>query len=93
MESKRIYKIRVGEGILRQMVFTNLNICIFVAVAVNLLFLYLVKDSITEIKVMGVSVISTLIVVLLTYKFERQSLINLIPKAYKYYLSKKYDQY
>ena len=91
--SYRYYGIKIGEGILRQIVFTNINICIFLTISINLIFTYLAKDLITEIKVFGVALITTLIVILLTYRFSRQPLISLIPKAFKYYLSKKFDQY
>lgn len=93
MSGNRIYKIKVGEGILRQMIFTNLNICIALTIIANLIFVYLTRELITEVKVFGVALISTSIVIFLTYKFFRQPLISLIPKAFKYYLTKKFDQY
>ncbi|MEI6887160.1 MAG: hypothetical protein WCK31_02885 [bacterium] len=93
MEVSRRYKLKVGEGILRQMVFTNLNICIAISIVINLVFIYFSRELANEIKIFGVAIISTCIVILLTYKFERQSLISLIPRAYKFYTSKKYDQY
>jgi len=84
MEPARVYKIKIRENILRQVIFTNKNLLLGFVIITILLVWKGLGDLPTDIKVITSLSISGLSLLLFSIKIDRQSVLKLIPRILNY---------
>mgnify|MGYP006871745859 CR=1 FL=1 len=89
MEPARVYKIKIRENILRQVIFTNKNLLLGFVIITILLVWKGLGDLPTDIKVLTSLSISGLSLLLFSIKIDRQSVLKLIPRIFNYSKNRK----
>lgn len=89
MNTARVYKVRIRENVLRQMLFTNRNILIVLVAAVCGLIWFLGRMLNTHVKVFLSLGISGVMIVGLMARIDRQPSYEILARAIPYFLRKR----
>ena len=89
MEPARVYKIKIRDNILRQVIFTNKNLLLgFIIITILLVWKGLGSLS-TDIKVLTSLSVSGISILIFSINIDRQSILKLIPRIINYYRNRK----
>jgi hypothetical protein len=93
MEPARVYKIKIRENILRQIIFTDRNLFLCLIIIVIAIIWKGFEYFPTDIKVLSSLCISGILLLILSIKIDRQSIFKLIPRIINYSRKKKKIRY
>ena len=93
MQENRILKINIHQGILRQVIFTSFNISVFITLLLNGFFVYFSHQLPIELKIIGSGILTTAILIVLTYKVDNQTLISLFKRILRFVKTNKNVRY
>lgn len=89
MKPARIYKTKLRQNILRQMIFTDRNILICLLVAIGLGVYFGVPWISTANRILLTILISGLVITGASYKVDGQKAVSLLPRLLHYIFTKK----
>lgn len=88
----RIYKLKINENVLRQIIFTDRNIIILILVFISTFILFGFEFSM-DLKILLVTLINTLFLVFASIKIDRQPVHEILLRASKYLIRRKNVRY
>ncbi len=89
MQAIRIYKIKIRENILRQIIFTNKNVFIGLS-ALNIVIIWMISESMPVGTKLTLSILSSgLSLLIFTSKIDGQSFFKIIFRMIKFYFNQK----
>ena len=93
MQTARIYKIKLHENVLRQVIFTDRNCFLGLCALAALVFWKLGENWSNDAKLFLSISFAGSALLLLSFKIDRQSIVKLFPRLLNYLLThKKYRQ-
>jgi hypothetical protein len=93
MDSARVYKIKIRENILRQIIFTDRNVFFGIATIIVLIVWKGMSAFPNDIKIFTSLMISGIVLLIFTIKMDRQLLIKLLPRIINFWQRKKKLRY
>lgn len=89
MEAARVYKIKLGQNVLRQIVFTDLNCFLGFCVAMTFLIWRINESWSLEFKFLMSFCLCGISLLIFSIKIDRQSLLKIIPRIQSYLIRVK----
>jgi hypothetical protein len=93
MEPSRVYKIKIRENILRQVIFTDRNLFLGLVVGIIAFVWKGLENFSTDVKVFACLSISGIALLIFSIKIDRQTIIKLIPRLINYSKKNKKSRY
>jgi len=93
METARVYKIKIRENILRQVIFTDRNIFIGIVIIVTAIVWKGLDVFPTDFKVFLSIAVSGIAILIFTIKIDRQSIIKIFPRFLLFWKRYKKTRY
>jgi hypothetical protein len=89
MEPARVYKIKIRQNILRQVIFTDRNLFLGLVIAIIGTVWKVLENNLTDVKVLSSLAISGIALLGFSIKIDRQSIVKLLPRIINYSKNKK----
>ena len=93
MDSARVYKIKIKDNILRQVIFTNRNIFLGIIIFTSLSVWKCLYNLPTDIKVFISIMLSGILLLFFTIQIDRQTILKVFPRIFKYLYRKKKNRF
>lgn len=85
----RVYKVKLKENILRQVIFTDRNLCI-ACLILTTLFVFIVGASLPDsLRILISMILNSILLLLFTLQIDEQNIFKIITLAFKFYINKK----
>jgi len=89
MSLVKVYKVKIRENILRQLIFTDRTIIITIAIIISILIFYIAEDFSIEFKFLITFIFVGVFILLASLKIDRQSLGEIFKRLILFIFRKK----
>jgi len=89
MSNIKIYKVKIRENILRQVIFTDKTIAVIFTLFISLIIFYLGEEVSIEFKLLLIFILVGTGLLIASLKIDRQPLLNITKRILFYFMRKR----